>query len=260
LQSSIADTHRDWNVWAQFCADSLRNAFTLDSIRASHPIEVPVQNALEVDQIFDDISYLKGGSIIRMLSTHLGPDIFLLGVSNYLKAHQYSNAKSTDLWSALSEVSKHDVNSFMEPWIREVGFPVVTITEEPGQITATQSRFLIGGDVKPEDDKTVWWIPLGLKTGTKAASSGVSALTVKTDTIRDIDDSFYKLNSDSTAFYRTKYPPGRLKKLGENRDRLSTEDKIGLIGDAAAVAYSGDGTTAAYLALIELFKDEDDFL
>jgi hypothetical protein len=67
----------------------VQSAFQLDSLRASHPIEVPVKNALEVDQIFDHISYLKGSSVIRMLSSHLGQETFLRGVANYLKAHAY---------------------------------------------------------------------------------------------------------------------------------------------------------------------------
>ena len=75
-----------------FQTDSVQQAFALDALRTSHPIEVPVYDGLEVDQIFDHISYLKGSSVIRMLSAHLGEKDFLQGVADYLKAHQYSNA------------------------------------------------------------------------------------------------------------------------------------------------------------------------
>jgi aminopeptidase N len=75
-----------------FQAEGVQQAFHLDSLRASHPIEVPVRNALEVDQIFDHISYLKGSSVIRMLSIHLGRETFLRGVANYLKAHAYGRS------------------------------------------------------------------------------------------------------------------------------------------------------------------------
>lgn len=81
---------------------------------AVDPIEVPVKDALDVDQIFDSISYLKGSSVIRMLATHLGQETFLKGVSNYLKDHSYGNATTNDLWSALSEVSGQDINALME--------------------------------------------------------------------------------------------------------------------------------------------------
>lgn len=70
-------------------AESVQTAFQLDSLRSSHPIEVPVKDVLEVDQIFDAISYLKGSSVIRMLSNHLGVETFLSGVSDYLRKHQY---------------------------------------------------------------------------------------------------------------------------------------------------------------------------
>jgi aminopeptidase N len=46
----------------------------------------------------------------------------------------------------------------MDPWIRKIGFPVVTVAEEPGQISVRQSRFLTSGEVKPEEDQTKWWI------------------------------------------------------------------------------------------------------
>ena len=195
-----------------------------------------------------------------MLSSHLGNETFLLGVSNYLKKHQYSNARTNDLWSALSEASGQDVNAFMDPWIRKIGFPVVTLAEEPGQIGARQSRFLITGDVKPEEDETIWWIPLGLKYAAPSKGTIHTALTEKETTIRDVDDRFYKINADQTGFYRTNYPPAHLAKLGEQRQSLSTEDRIGLIGDAAALAQSGDGTTAAFLALVEQFGDEKQYL
>jgi aminopeptidase N len=235
---------------------SLQAAFNLDSIRNSRPIEEPVRNTLEVNQIFDAISYSKSSSVIRMLSTHLGIKTFLEGVSNYLKAHKHSNATAKDLWDALSQASEQDVNSFMEPWIRKIGFPLVTVAEEAGQISIRQSRFLISGDVEAKDDETIWWIPLGLKTG---SSTKASEMRVKSDIIREIDDSFYKLNADSTGFYRTRYPPERLRRLGEANAKLSIEDKIGLIGDAAALAQSGDSSTAAFLSLIESFSNEEEY-
>ncbi|KAK5275394.1 hypothetical protein LTR40_013105, partial [Exophiala xenobiotica] len=147
----------------------------------------------------------------------------------------------------------------MDPWIRKIGFPVVTVAEEPGQIGIRQSRFLTTGDVKAEEDETTWWIPVGLKTGTPAKVVH-SALTQKEDTVRNVDDDFYKINADQSGFYRTNYPPQRLVKLGNSQDRLSVEDKIGLMGDATALAMAGNGTTSALLSLLEGFKDEKNFI
>ena len=103
---------------------------------------------------------------------------------------------------------------------------------------------------------TLWWVPLGLKTDPKATGTATEALTIKEDTLRDVDETFYKLNSDQVGFYRTDYPPARLEMLGKERRKLGAEDKIGLVADAAALAVAGQGTTAALLALVENFRDE----
>ena len=253
---AVDHLYPEYMVWTQFVTEAVQTAQQLDSLRASHPIEVPVKDALEIDQIFDAISYLKGSSVIRMLSNHLSVEIFLSGVSDYLKAHAYGNATTNDLWAALSKASGKDVNTFMDTWIRKIGFPVLTVAEEPGQIGVRQSRFLSTGDVKPEEDETQWWIPLGLKTDPEDRGASPRALTEKEETLRDIDETFYKLNSDQNGFYRTNYPPARLAKLGASKDKLSNEDKIGLVADTAALAVSGEATTAGLLTFIENFKDE----
>ncbi|SMR47200.1 unnamed protein product [Zymoseptoria tritici ST99CH_3D1] len=257
---AVDHLHPDWDVWGQWCTEGMQMAFQLDSLRTSHPIEVPVRNALEVDQIFDHISYLKGSSVIRMLAAHLGVKTFLQGVADYLKAHTYANATTSDLWSALTKASGQDVTTFMDPWIRKIGFPVVTVAEEPGQITVKQSRFLTAGEVKPEEDETTWWIPLGLQTGPEATLSQREPLTTKSDTIRDIDTSIYKLNKDQTGFYRTNMPPQRLEALSKVLNKLSVQDKIGLVGDAAALAVAGEGTTAAVLTFLQGFEIEKNYL
>jgi aminopeptidase N len=234
----------------------MESAFQLDSIRNSHPIHVAVKDALDVNQIFDAISYLKGCSTLRMLVNHLGEKNFLKGVSIYLNKHAYGNAKTEALWAGLEEATGVDVDALMGNWIKKIGFPMLTVAEEPGQITVKQSRYLATGDATPEEDETVWWIPLGLqgKIGTKDVQS--LALTTKEETIRDIDDDFYKLNNDGTGFYRINYPPLRLAKLGTQLDKLSIDDKTSILGSAAALASSGHGTTPALLSFLQGFGNE----
>lgn len=123
-----------------------------------------------------------------------------------------------------------------------------------------QDRFLLTGDLKPEEDETTWWIPLGIESESKSAEARNAVLTTKEETIRDAYETFYKLNTDSSGFYRTNYPPERLARLGKAQDRLSVKDKIGLAGDAAALAIAGHGTTAGVLAFVEGFQDESDYL
>ncbi|KAI0389382.1 peptidase family M1 [Xylariaceae sp. FL0594] len=257
---AVNEFHPDWQVWTQFVNEGMETAFKLDGMRASHPVHVPVQDALDVNQIFDHISYLKGCSTLRMLVNHLGEKNFLKGVGAYLRKHAYGNAKTEYLWQALSEASGANVNELMNNWIEKIGHPVITVAEEPGQISVKQNRYLSTGDVKPEEDETTWWVPLGLEG--KAGQQGVQnlALTERDTTIRDIDDDFYKLNSNATGFFRTNYPPARLAKLGTQLDRLTSDDKISIIGSAADLAFSGYGSPAALLSFLQGFGQETNYL
>ncbi len=85
-------------------------------------------------------------------------------------------------------------------------------------------------------------------------------MTTKETSIKLEDDTFYKINADNTGFYRTCYPPARLIQLGKQIGYLSTSDKIGLMGDAGALAISGQSTTSALLAFLESFTTENEYL
>ncbi|KAK3385542.1 peptidase family M1-domain-containing protein [Podospora didyma] len=248
--------HPEWEVWPQYINEGLTQAFSLDAVRASHPIQVTVRDALDVNQIFDKISYLKGCSMIRMLSANLGIKTFLKGIAIYLKKHAYGNAKTEALWAALTEASGVDVSSMMRPWIEKIGFPVLTVTEGPQEITVKQSRFLSTGDVKPEDDETTWWVPLAVKGKVGSKDVQTLVLTTKESTFSGIDIDFYQLNAGATGFYHVNYPESRLKLLGTQLSQLGIEDKIAIIGSASDLAFAGYGTTAALLSFIKGIKDE----
>ena len=72
-------------------------------------LKFTVNDPAEIHQIFDAISYYKGASVIRMLSSWLGVETFLSGVRLYIRRHKLGNATTTDLWKALSEEANVDV-------------------------------------------------------------------------------------------------------------------------------------------------------
>src|SRR2546427_551647 len=98
--------HPEWKMWTQFFGLDTISGLTLDGLRSSHPIEVTVKDPAEIREIFDDISYSKGASILRMLEQFLGEASFRRGLRNYLKEHSYGNARTEDLWRALEAVSR----------------------------------------------------------------------------------------------------------------------------------------------------------
>jgi hypothetical protein len=61
-------------------------------------VSVPVNHPSEINEIFDDISYDKGGSLIRMMANFLDVDVFNRGIEHYLRRHKFGNAKQVLLY------------------------------------------------------------------------------------------------------------------------------------------------------------------
>ena len=260
---SCNEFYPEWKVWESFVIDTLQGALGLDGLRSSHPIEVPVHRAEDINQIFDAISYSKGSSVLRMISKYLGEDVFIDGVRRYIKKHAWGNTQTSDLWDALGEASGKDVAQVMDIWTKNIGYPVITVTEDAkdSSITVKQNRFLRTGDVKPDEDKVSYPVMLGLRT--KDGVDETLMLTEREQTFKikgGLD--FYKLNADQSAFYRTSYTPERLTKLGEAAQKglLTVEDRAGMIADAGALAASGYAKTSGILSLLQSFNTETQFI
>ncbi|CAO1632621.1 unnamed protein product [Parajaminaea phylloscopi] len=261
----------EWDSASEFIAMHLERALELDAKRSSHAIEVRLSSEsgdLEsaINQIFDAVSYSKGASVLRMLSKLVGEDVFLKGVSIYLKKLAYGNSVTADLWNGIRESSGKDVPRIMKNWILQQGFPVLTVTEEADSIKVRQNRFLTTGDVKPEEDETLWYIPLAIKN-----SQGVdmdAVLDEKREAefpVKDAKNSIWKLNGNTIGVYRVAYTPERLAKLGKeaaNKNGVfSLEDRVGLISDAFTLAKAGFGKTSGGLDLLKGFNlGEDRYL
>ncbi len=85
------------------------------------------------DDMFDSVSYEKGGSILHMLRNYLGDDVFFTGLNKYLTDNAYGTGEAHQLRLALESVSGKDLNWFFNQWFFGNGHPklqVVTIVDD----------------------------------------------------------------------------------------------------------------------------------
>ena len=80
-------------------------------------------------------------TVLRMLSTYVGEDKFLKGVSIYLKKHLYANSVTQDLWEGIQEASGVDVPQMMDNWVKKVRLPFSFLTYTP-LLSASLHRWL----------------------------------------------------------------------------------------------------------------------
>ncbi|XWX01229.1 hypothetical protein V2A60_009255 [Cordyceps javanica] len=258
---AVNELFPSWNIWGDFSSGRMEDAFRADGLRSSHPVHIPADSGLQVHELFDQISYGKGCAVIRMLVGYIGAGVFFEGVREYLKSNAYGNATAGALWACLDAASGKDVGAMADCWLNHVGYPVVEVTEDlqRNEISVRQSRFLTSGDVEPDDDKTVWRIPLGIQ-GFKMARADDPFLLTKQDTVVGVDMDFYLVNAKGAGFYRVAYPPSRLVKLSTQLDRLTPEDKISIIGSQAALAFVGASSSVSLLSFLRGFCREEHFV
>ncbi|WP_046242853.1 M1 family aminopeptidase [Hymenobacter terrenus] len=79
------------------------------------------------EEVFDLVSYQKGGAIVDMLRTYLGDDVFFAGLQKYLKDNALGNGEAHQMRLAFEAVSGQDLNWFYNQWYFAPGHPVVTI-------------------------------------------------------------------------------------------------------------------------------------
>jgi len=251
----------DWRIWTQFISQDYLVALGLDSLRSTHPIEVEVHHPREIRQIFDDISYRKGASIIRMIADYLGVEKFRAGIRHYLKKHSYESTETEHLWDALSEASGEDVRSIMKAWTSLPGYPLLRARKVAKGVEIAQERFFASElEARASKDATLWKVPMTMSVGSEEHIERL--LLTKKKQIMPVDwtrVSWVKLNFKSSAFCRVHYDDALLAGIKEAKrtGQLKARDRIGVVSDLVATARAGKLSNAALLDTLLLFKDEN---
>ncbi|XP_026480083.1 puromycin-sensitive aminopeptidase-like protein [Ctenocephalides felis] len=152
----------DSEIWTQFISGSFRSALLLDAKENSHPIEIEIGHPSEIAETFDDISYDKGATLIKMLHNFLGEEDFQLGIKAYLNKHKYKNTQTEDLWKAFEDASGKPVGDVMNTWTKQKGYPILKVSmEQDGNtriVILKQEKFTANGSEDPA--KPQWLIPI----------------------------------------------------------------------------------------------------
>ncbi|MCJ2520885.1 MAG: M1 family metallopeptidase, partial [Candidatus Thermoplasmatota archaeon] len=122
---AVAQLYPEWSMWTQFLFLDTTGGLNLDGLKNSHAIEVSVKDPAEISEIFDRISYSKGAAILWMLEQFLDEKTFQRGIHGYLSTNKYGNARTEDLWKALTIASGQPVTNLMDTWVKQTGFPLL---------------------------------------------------------------------------------------------------------------------------------------
>jgi aminopeptidase N len=79
------------------------------------------------EEMFDAVSYKKGGRILHMLRKYIGDSAFFKGINLYLTTNKFKSAEAHHLRLALEEVSGQDLNWYFNQWYFGSGHPKLDV-------------------------------------------------------------------------------------------------------------------------------------
>jgi aminopeptidase N len=247
-----------WEVWLEknLPRDPTRRtgivkeqAMESDARATTHPIQQKIETEAEANNAFDDITYKKGQSFLRMLESFLGEESLRDGIRRYIKAHKYSNSTTADLWNALSESSGKPVVDIASGWTEQPGFPVVNVKREANnKVVLSQERFAINFK---DNGNLTWKIPLTYLVDGQSAPATL-LMSEKAVTLEDVPaDRGLKLNVEGAGNYRVAYDEASWKLLLATLPGMNVPDQVNLLSDAWAFVQEGRQPLSFYTDLVD---------
>ena len=221
-----------------------------DAGPSTRPIRSGPVSESSVEEVFDDVTYTKGGAVLSMLEQWIGPDVFRRGIVAYMQERRLSNATAADLWHHLAKASGKDVMSVASTWTDQDGLPLVQVSSRcvggQTEVLLKQQRFSLGtGPLAPH----LWKIPIRLSRGQDRRTFLLDRRE-KSIVLPGCSKAPLLANAGGMGFYRVEYGATALQRLVGAFPSLSAPDRIALLGDTFALAQAGRTPVASFFALL----------
>lgn len=242
-----------WNLSQDEALDQ-DGVLNYDAGKVTRAIRAKANTPDEINEMFDGISYQKGGAVLAMTENYETPEVFRKGVHNYLEAHMYGNATAEDFWNAQTQASGKPIDKVMDSFITEPGVPLLTFSSPKGGLTeVSQQRFFLDPETHADHPQT-WTVPVCFRT---AGDPRCELLTSAQQKLSVPETDFFFANANDRGYYRTLYDPADYNKiLSVAETRLSPAVRIGFAGNEWALMRSGRSGIGNVLDLAEVLRND----
>lgn len=241
---AVDHLYPEWETWLDFILARGIAALRRDAIDGVQSVQVEVHHPDEIATIFDGaIVYGKGARLMKMLRSYVGDAAFRKGLKKYFKTYAYNNTEGDDLWNCLSEASGKDVAGFMNAWITQPGYPVLTV--EPDQLSQTQ--FFIGNH---KSSKQKWPILL------RAEPNGALPEIFDTSSLAANVSLDQRFNTGDTGHFVTRYSKAHLANLLMHIGEAPTIDRLTLLNDQTLLVRGRYEPSVILIDLLKYYEGE----
>ena len=220
----------EWEIKSFFIKHLFRT-LEFDSVSLK-PVKVKVTHNKHLMQIYDDITYFKGATLLFMLVDYLGEDYFKNSIRSYIKKYKYSTITSTSFIESLCEnlnnLEKEEVNQMIQTFISNKGIPIIRFSKDEVDLLSFNTRTIINNHINniTKDDYTNnWVIPIRVKDKKYFISN--SNLRESYLTINNIPIQ----NNKNVCYYRISYNDEQFNILLETIHTKTAHQHMSILND-----------------------------
>ena len=157
--------------------------------------------------------------------------------------YAYKNTVGDDLWACLSKACGKDVGAFMNTWILQPGYPLLSVETN----SLSQEQFFIG---EHAESTRIWPI---LLSAAPAGSTPEIMYDKHLSTAVTLDQRF---NANDTGHFITKYSDAHLNQLLSTIHQAPTIDRLTLLNDQTLLVRGRYKTSASLIDLLPFYVHE----
>lgn len=228
-----------------------------DSLVSARQIRQPILSNDDIVTAFDGITYQKGGGVLAMIESFMGPAQFRAGIHNYMTRFAFGNASSDDFITAIGEkstkVPMKDIKEAFNSFLEQPGIPYLDISRslKDGKtvLNISQSRYLPLGSTG--DRNRMWKIPACFGYAIRGTAHKYCTLLDQksmTVTLPDPGAVDYLMpDVDGAGYYRYALSSDDWAQLFSHQDQLSAESMLSLTDSFTAAMNAGKMDFAALI-------------
>lgn len=241
--------HPEWQtrLYERIDIDGPLNRDATGATRAVRGAPVSEDSVFEV---FDDITYSKGGAVLSMLEQWVGPEKFQRGLASYMADRAFGAATAGDLWHNIGKAARLPVSKVAASWTNQKGFPLlqVNVRCEGGQtrIVLRQRRFSLGEVLEP----ATWQVPVTLARGKKVYNLLMVGKSHRMS-LPGCEDKPLLVNAGGMGYFRVDYDTASRARLVAAFADLEPVDRLTLLSDSFALVVSGRRSVADHWAIVD---------
>src|ERR1041385_4050348 len=250
--------HPEWHLEDE-ATESAQRVIGQDSLSTARAIHGDPGTSAEIKEMFDGITYEKGGAVLGMLESYVGADVFRKSVNAYLQAHANGNATSADFWQAVAKVSGKTVDKIMPTFVLQPGVPLWTVnnscTNGKATLRLSQQRFLLARTAT--QDQT-WSIPVCTKAAQSSGSACYLANKKSENFSANACPAWIFANRDAKGYYRVFYENQKdLMNIAAAAEKeLTVSERIALVEDLWAMTRAGKEPVGIFMDTTRALRAE----